>query len=131
MKTLLMLPLTLIPALATDAPKHNVGTLTTWHEQVMPLVIVGEGWSQTFVAQCVEYNPDRRCTGALKFFTAEGEPWEVDLVDKGKADTVLFDLMNGFVEMMTDFNVNGEIICPAFGKKRNEIIRIGHHQVDI
>ncbi len=94
LKLLLILIPFMLP-LAVDILKHEVGALTTFYEQVMPLVIAGEGWSQTCVVQCVEDRPDQRCTGALRFFTREGEHWEIDLVDPDKGDTVLFDLKPG------------------------------------
>ena len=60
----------------------------------VPLVIIGEGWSQQIVIQNVD--EEDAVTGTLKFFTAQGEPWQVDLIDgRGRADTFFVTLLPG------------------------------------
>ena len=57
----------------------------------VPLVIIGEGWSQQIVIQNVD--EEDSVAGTLKFFTAQGEPWRVELIGRGKADTFFVTLL--------------------------------------
>ena len=59
----------------------------------VPLVIIGEGWSQQIVIQNAD--AEEPIAGTLKFFTAFGDPWTVDLVDHGRADTFFVTLFPG------------------------------------
>ena len=45
----------------------------------VPLVIIGEGWSQQIVIQNVD--DEEAVTGTLNFFDAFGDPWDVQLVN--------------------------------------------------
>lgn len=56
----------------------------------VPLVIVGEGWSQQIAIQNLDSEED--IAGTLKFFTAQGEAWPVELVGHGKSDTFFVTL---------------------------------------
>src|SRR5262245_46932802 len=57
----------------------------------VPLIIIGEGWSQQIAIQNVDEKES--VTGTLKFFTAQGEPWRVELVGRGTADTFFVTLL--------------------------------------
>lgn len=58
----------------------------------IPLVIIGEGWSQQIVIQNID--EEESVTGTLKFFTAQGDPWQVDLIDgRGRSDTFFVTLL--------------------------------------
>ena len=63
----------------------------------VPLVVVGDGWSQQIVIQNVD--EEEAMTGTLKFFTAEGEPWPVELIGRGTADTFFVTLLPGQLVM--------------------------------
>lgn len=74
--------------------KPRVGTLSTWITQVVPLVILGEGWSQKIVLQNVDTSA--RSIGTIRFFTKDGAPWQIVHKDRGAAsDTFLFNLLVG------------------------------------
>ncbi len=59
----------------------------------VPLIIIGEGWSQQIVIQNVD--EEESLTGTLKFFTAQGDPWPVELVGRGASDTFFITLLPG------------------------------------
>lgn len=84
----------LLTAIAWGADPPRVGSLTTYSNQVVPLVIVGEGWSQQIVVSNVSSRSEA-VTGTLKFFTREGKPWEVELRDRAKASTFLINIPTG------------------------------------
>jgi hypothetical protein len=84
-----------IPGLGADR-RRNVSSLTTYSDQVIPLVIVGEGWSQQIVISNVS-DPVAVATGTLSFFTSDGKPWEVELRDRQKASTYLVNINAGGV----------------------------------
>lgn len=81
----------LIPA--ANAQERNAGALTTYSTQVVPLVIVGEGWSQRIVIQNVD--SDTPAIGTLSFYTKDGDPWQVTLRDKGTESVFLLNLSPG------------------------------------
>ena len=60
-----------------------VGSLTTWDRQIVPLVIVGEGWSQRIVL--LDVGTSQPVTGILQFYTRDGQPWQVQMKDQGTA----------------------------------------------
>ncbi len=59
----------------------------------IPLVIIGEGWSQQIAIQNLD--EEESIAGTLKFFTAEGEPWQVNLTGRGTSDTFFVTLLPG------------------------------------
>ena len=73
MRILPLLITLLIPAFGADLAKNDIGPISTTYEQVLPLLIVGEGWSQTLVIQNVD--DDRPSIGILSFYTRAGKPW--------------------------------------------------------
>src|SRR5690349_9094646 len=71
-----------------------VGNLSTWVDQVVPLIIVGEGWNQKIILQNVDTSA--RAIGTIRFFTKDGAPWPIALKERGSAtDTFLFNLALG------------------------------------
>lgn len=78
---------------AVNAQERNAGALTTYSTQVVPLVIVGEGWSQRIVIQNVD--SDTPAIGTLSFYTKDGDPWPVTLRDKGTESVFLLNLSPG------------------------------------
>jgi len=74
--------------------KPKVGALTIFSTQVVPLVILGEGWNQKIVLQNVD--AATRAVGTIRFFTKDGAPWAIALRDRGPAtDSFLFNLALG------------------------------------
>jgi hypothetical protein len=72
----------------------KVGTLSTWITQVVPLVILGDGWNQKIILQNVDTS--RSAVGTIRFFTQDGAPRQIALKDRGPAtDTYLFNLSVG------------------------------------
>ena len=92
--TIIFIGITLIFApesLAQSRVKPKVGALTTYSTQVVPLIILGEGWNQKIVLQNVDTSA--RSIGTIRFFTKDGAPWQITLKDRGGAsDTFLFNL---------------------------------------
>jgi hypothetical protein len=76
---------------ASDSKKQIRADLLT--DSYIPLVIIGEGWSQQIAVQNVD--EDESVTGTLKFVTAQGEPWRVELIGRGTADTFFVALLPG------------------------------------
>jgi hypothetical protein len=56
-------------------PRPLVSSLTTFYQQVVPLVIVGQGWTQRIVLSDVD--PTLPVIGTLQFYTQTGQPWQV------------------------------------------------------
>jgi hypothetical protein len=88
MKFLVLFLAALVSAHAATAQKELRPDLLT--DAYVPLVIIGEGWSQQIIIQNVD--DEDNLTGTLKFFTAEGEPWRVDLVGHGTVDQLFVTL---------------------------------------
>jgi hypothetical protein len=74
-------------------PRPAVGSLTTFYTQVVPLVIVGEGWSQRIVFLNVD--PALPVIGTLQFYTRDGDPWAVQTKNQGTASVFAIDLQPG------------------------------------
>jgi hypothetical protein len=79
-------------------------------ETFAPLVIIGEGWSQ----QIIIHNQDREgeaLTGTLEFFTANGEPWTVDLLNQGSGNRFFVTLLPGQMAIYeTVVKTHGQIL---------------------
>ena len=60
-------------ASAATKPAPKAGSLITWITQIVPLVIVGAGWSQPIIFQNVEKTTPS--VGTLSFYTKDGNPW--------------------------------------------------------
>jgi hypothetical protein len=68
------------------------------------MVIDGEGWSQQIILSNVD-TPDGddtldritevTATGTLSFYTKDGQPWVVELKDRGKNSTFSVNLLPG------------------------------------
>ena len=74
-------------------PRPAVGSLTTWFTQIVPLVIVGEGWSQRIVLLNVD--PAVPVIGTLQFYTRDGDPWTVQTTNQGTASVFAVNLQPG------------------------------------
>lgn len=84
----------LVALLATAGlaqPQPNVGALTTYYTKVVPLVIVGEGWSQKIILNNVD---TEQAIGTLNFYTKDGQPWTVQLTG-GSGSTFLVNIAPG------------------------------------
>ena len=71
----------------------RVSALTTWYEQVVPLVVIGEGWSQRIVLTNVD--DSLIAVGTVQFFTQSGHPWTVNLTNGGQNSVFAFSLQPG------------------------------------
>ena len=81
-------------AAGNDGAKISPELLT---DAYVPLVVVGDGWSQQIVIQNLD--EEEAITGTLKFFTEGGDPWPVELVGRGTADTFFVTLFPGQMAM--------------------------------
>ncbi len=75
--------------------RGNVGALTTWSTKVVPLVIIGEGWSQKIILNNVDDTP---AIGTLNFYTKDGQPWNVQLTN-GSGSTFLVNVAPGATQI--------------------------------
>lgn len=73
--------------------KNEIGSLTTYSTQVVPLIIAGEGWSQKLVISNVDESDS--AVGTIRFFRADGRPWTLPLKDKGAETVQLINLQPG------------------------------------
>lgn len=60
----------------------------------VPLVILGEGWTQQII---VQNSGDEPVTGTVKFFTSTGEPWRVPLQGRGTNESFFVTLNPGAI----------------------------------
>jgi hypothetical protein len=67
-----------------------VSSFTTSSSQIVPLMIIGEGWSQRIVFLNVDTTSP--VIGTLQFYTKDGQPWQVQTKDQGTAATFLVKL---------------------------------------
>lgn len=71
----------------------SVSSLTTSTVQVVPLVTIGDGWTQRFVLQNVDLvNPS---SGTLTFFNSNGGPMAVDMAGIGSSNQFTFTIEVG------------------------------------
>lgn len=61
-------------AWAADKSQNDIST--TSFNDIAPMVIIGEGWSVQIIIQNLE---DSTTVGVLRFFRANGEPWDLPL----------------------------------------------------
>ena len=92
-----LLTLMALLAISVLAQKRNVGTLTTNSTQVVPLVIIGEGWSQKIILSNVD--SDTPATGTIQFYTKDGQPWTVETTT-GSGSTFLLNVLPGAVQTL-------------------------------
>ena len=71
----------------------SAGALTTYSTQIVPLVIVGEGWSQRIALTNVDQS--HLAAGTVQFFTQTGQPWTVGLTSGGRNSIFAFSLLPG------------------------------------
>jgi hypothetical protein len=83
----------LIGQIGHPPPRPMVSSLTTYSTQIVPLVIIGEGWSQRVVFLNVD--TALPVIGTLQFYTKDGQPWQVQTKDQGTASTFLVNLQPG------------------------------------
>lgn len=89
-------------ALGERPGQANLGFATSSGKYV-PLVILGEGWTQQIVVQNSDVEP---ISGTLKFFTAQGEPWRVPLQGRETNNSFFVTLNPGAIaiyETVVDF----------------------------
>ena len=99
---------------AAEPIKKDVGTLTTSTSQVIPLVIEGEGWNQKIILNNVD-DGGTAAVGTLKFFRANGDPWEIELQERGRSSEFPINLQPGQVEIYETFvRDHGQILGWAF-----------------
>ena len=104
------LVLALAPCLLADqAQQKDIETIITGSTKYVPLVIIGEGWSQQFIIQNVD--DEEAATGTIQFFTSEGEPWEVEILGQGKRDTFFINLFpDQIAHLETKVEFHGQIL---------------------
>ena len=71
----------------------NAGAVTTFYNQIVPLVIVGEGWSQRILLTNVDNT--HTAAGTLQFFTQTGQTWNVALTNGSTGSIFAFSLQPG------------------------------------
>jgi hypothetical protein len=68
---------------------------------IQPMIIFGEGWSQTFTLINVDYYDEGEPTvGTLRFFTRDGQPWKLPLKVYGAVEQVPVNLRSGQMMML-------------------------------
>jgi hypothetical protein len=72
--------------------RPQAGSLTTYLTQIVPLVIIGEGWSQRIVLTNVD--DSHPAVGTIQFFTQNGAIWSVNTV-AGRNSVFAFSLQPG------------------------------------
>ena len=135
MRSVALSLLFVLSALGADSGRKNIGPISTTYEQIVPLVIIGEGWSQSIVIQNVD--DETPAVGIMTFYTRLGEPWQVDLEGQGKTDRVLINLNPGqamvvktveyfhyqelgWAHIDLDLDGLGDILCQTLYRKRQE-----------
>ncbi len=83
----------LLSASVLIAQPRNAGSITTHSTQVLPLVILGEGWTERLLLQNVDDSIS--AIGTISFYTRDGQPWPIALRDRGTASTFLVALTPG------------------------------------
>ncbi len=91
LKNLAMTILVAGTALAQLRPR--VSAVTTFYTQVVPLVIIGEGWSQRIVLTDVDNS--NVAAGTVQFYTQAGQPWTVNLTNGEQNSIFAFSLQPG------------------------------------
>jgi hypothetical protein len=96
---------------AVDPSRKNTSDYTIG-ESIQPLVIIGEGWSQTFTIVNVDYYEGGEPTnGTLRFYDTQGQPWRVPLKGFGSVDWVPINLPSGrMVAFETEVSFNPQIL---------------------
>jgi hypothetical protein len=88
------LAMTILVAGSALAQLHpRVSAVTTFYTQVVPLVIIGEGWSQRIVLTDVDNS--NIAAGTVQFYTQDGQPWTVDLTNGEQNSIFAFSLQPG------------------------------------
>jgi hypothetical protein len=88
------LAVTILVAGSALAQLHpRVSALTTFNTQVVPLVIIGEGWSQRIVLTDVDNS--NVAAGTVQFYTQNGQPWTVNLTTGEQNSIFAFSLQPG------------------------------------
>lgn len=88
------LAITILVAGSALAQLHpRVSSLTTFDTQVVPLVIIGEGWSQRIILTNVD--DSNLAAGTVQFYTQAGQPWTVHLTTGELNSIFAFSLQPG------------------------------------
>jgi hypothetical protein len=83
----------LAPARAASPRRPHVGSLTTFTDQIIPLIVLGDGWTQRFVLQNVDDTIPS--AGTISFFSDTGGPLSVNIKGKGVVTALPFNLSVG------------------------------------
>src|ERR1017187_3999693 len=70
----------------------EAGSLNGYITQVVPMVIIGEGWSQRIILTNVDTS--HPAAGTIQFFTQAGDPWTVSTI-AGRNSVFAFALQPG------------------------------------
>ena len=89
---ILMLIAGSLPAQSQPRVRPEAGSLTTYPTQIVPLVIVGEGWSQRIVLTNVD--DSLPAVGTIQFYTQSGAIWSVSTA-AGRNSVFAFSLQPG------------------------------------
>lgn len=83
----------------------KVGAGTTFDDPVIPMVILGDGWTERFVLQNVDSKWSS--AGTISFFSADGTPLSVNLKDRGAFTAFDFNIPSGNTLMIETVPTNG------------------------
>lgn len=79
-------------AASQDASTKEAGSLTTYITKIIPMIIVGDGWSQRIVLQ----NVDKWSTvSRLQVFTKDGDPFPIEIRGFGTASSFTLNIQPG------------------------------------
>lgn len=78
---------------AQERPAPHAGPLNGFITQFVPMVIVGEGWSQRIILTDVD--DTHPAAGTIQFYTKDGAPWSISTVSQGRASLFAFVLQPG------------------------------------
>lgn len=108
---LLLALLAVSPVMVVGQSKKEIGDLVSSSGKMIPLVIIGEGWSQQFILQNVG---SRTATGTIRFWAQDGSPWEVELVGRGTRSTFPISLLpDEIVILETKVEFHGQLLGTA------------------
>lgn len=95
--------------LADESDTKELSVISTGSTKFVPLVIVGEGWSQQFLLKNVD--DDDAASGTIEFFTADGEPWEVELDGMGAKSLFFLNMLPGQMALLeTAVKFDGQVL---------------------
>lgn len=90
---------------AGEPISKELSVISTGSTKYVPLVIVGEGWSQQFLLKNVD--DEDPAAGTIEFFKADGEPWDVEIQGMGVNSRFFINMNPGqmaFLETAVKFH---------------------------